>query len=216
MSIIFYISNKTPYLKEEIIKENQSILSQIKIYKSHLSKNDDKLDEIYEKCLNEIKTEREYPSKSKDMQAIKNSVRNTLLFDMIGDEKFKQIKLFLITDSLVYFYRIKDTIKCKIIMDENLTKINILVNENEIVDSIETNSISKIINDYSNKSFTPKGFFSRKPKSLNCFSIYINNNNDSQEEKSFNFECQNEEITSKYIEYLRILIELDNIISKIK
>ena len=216
LSIIFYISNKTPYLKEEIIKENQSILSQIKIYKSHLSKNDDKLDEIYEKCLNEIKTEREYPSKSKDMQAIKNSVRNTLLFDMIGDEKFKQIKLFLITDSLVYFYRIKDTIKCKIIMDENLTKINILVNENEIVDSIETNSISKIINDNSNKSFTPKGFFSRKPKSLNCFSIYINNNNDSQEEKSFNFECQNEEITSKYIEYLRILIELDNIISKIK
>jgi len=216
LSIIFYISNKTPYLKEEIIKENQSILSQIKIYKSHLTKNNDKLDEIYEKCLNEIKSEREYPSKMKDIQATKDLVRNTLLFDMVQEEKFKQIKLFLIKDSFVYFYRIKDTIKCKIIMDENLRKINISGNENEIIDSIETNSISKVINDNSNKAFIPKGFFSRKPKSLNCFSIYINNIDGTQEEKSFNFECQNEEIASKYVDYLRILIELDNTIRKIK
>ena len=216
LSIIFYISNKTPYLKEEIIKENQSILSQIKLYKSYLTKNDDKLDEIYEKCVNEIKTEREYPSKSKDIQATKDFVRNTLLLDMVQEEKFKQIKLFLISYSLVYLYRIKDTIKCKINLDENLRKINILVNENENVECIETNSISKIINGNANKAFTPKGFFSRKPKNLNCFSIYINNKDDSQEEKSFNFECQNEEITLKYVEYLSILIELDNIINKIK
>ena len=93
---------------------------------------------------------------------------------------------------------------------------NISGNENEIIDSIETNSISKVINDNSNKAFIPKGFFSRKPKSLNCFSIYIINIDGTQEEKSFNFECQNEEIASKYVDYLRILIELDNTIRKIK
>ena len=215
LCIIYDLNIKTSYLKEVIMKDNQSIFSQIKIYLSHLSKSDNNLNIVFEKCTNQLKAEEKYPLKSNDISNIQNKVRNILLIDKIKAEEYDKMRKFFLFDNIINIYTDKSCIKCKIKMDNNLRNI-IISKENQTTDSIKIDSITKIINDNSNQAFTPKGFFSRKTKSSNCFSIYINNVDESQKEKNYNIECQNEEIASKCVKYFNILIELDKNINQIK
>ena len=208
LCIIFDLCIKTSYLKEEIIKDNQSILSQIKIYISHLSKADNNLILAYEKCIDTMKNEKKYPLKKDEILKIQNKNRNILLIDKLKNEEYNKMKIFLLIENIIYLYTNISCIKYKLNMDENLRRINIS-NENQIIDSIKIDSISKIINDNSNEAFTPKGIFSRKAKSSYCFSIYCINNNYLEEEKIINIECQNEDTASKYVKYFNILIDFD-------
>ena len=213
LCIIFDLCIKTSYLKEEIKKDNQLILSQIKIYISHLSKVDSNLNLAYEKCMNEMKTEKKYSSKNDEIIKQHNNNRTILLVDKIKAEAFNKMKLFLLIDNIIYYYTNKNCLKCKMSMDEDLKIININ-NEAEKIEPIKIETISKIINDNSNQAFSPKGFFSRKTKSLNCISIY--SLNDKQEEIIYNIECQNEEIASKYVKFLNLLIDLDKNVNSAK
>ena len=214
LCLIFDLCIKTPFLKVEIIKDNQSILSQIKIYINNLSKEDPNLKLAYDKCFNEMKNEKNYSFKLKEINNMKYKTRNILLIDKINNEdKFNKMKLFLLVENFVYLYTNKDCIKGKLFMDENLRIININSNDNKLIDSVQINFISKIVNDSSNKDFISKGFFSHKIKSSNCFSIYSNNN---EEEKVFNIECLNEEISSKYVKYFNFLIDFDKSINLFK
>ena len=213
LCIIFDLCIKTSYLKEEIKKDNQLILSQIKIYISHLSKVDSNLNLAYEKCMNEMKNEKKYSSKNDEIIKQQNNNRTILLVDKIKAEDFNKMKLFLLIDNIIYYYTNKYCLKCKMSMDEDLKIINI-INETEKIEPIKIETISKIINDNSNQAFSPKGFFSRKTKSSNCISIY--SFNDKKEEITYNIECQNEEIASKYVKYLNLLIDFDKNVNSTK
>ena len=206
LCVIYDLCIKTSYLKEEIKKDNQLIFTQIKIYMNHLSKVDSNLKLAYEKCINEMEAERNYSSKKDEIIKLKNNNRIILLVDKIKPEVFDKMKLFLLIDNIIYYYTNKSCLKCKMNMDNDLKYINIK-NENEKIEPIKIESISKIINDNSNQAFSLKGFFSRKTKSSNCISIYYIN--DKKEEIIFNIECQNEEITLKYIKYFNLLIDFD-------
>ena len=216
LCIIYDLCIKAPYLKEEILKDNQSILSEIKIYINHLSKSDSSLNSTFEKCMNEMKNQKQYSSKDNDIIKMRDKVRNNLLIEKIKNEAYEKMKSFLLSENIIFLYTKKDCIKCKIKIDENLRNINLISNENEIIDSIKIDLISTIIKDNSNQAFTPKGFFSHKTKSSNCFSIYAFNNEDLLKEQNFNIECLGEEIASNYVKYFNILIELDNSIEQIK
>ena len=207
LCIIYDLCIKTPFLKEEIKKDNQLILTQIKIYISHLSKIDSNLNSVYEKCINEMKTEKEYSSKNDETRKLQNNNRNILLIDKIQDEEYDKMKNFLLNENIIYLYKNKSCIKYKMKMDENLKYINI-TNESAKIECINIDSISKITKNNNNQAFYSKGLFSRKIKSSNCFSIYYIN--DLKEEKDFNIECQNEEITLNYFKYFNILIDFDN------
>ena len=213
LCIIYDLCIKTPFLKEEIKKDNQLILTQIKIYISHLSKMDSNLNSVYEKCINEMKTEKEYSLKNDETRKLQNNNRNILLIDKIQNEEYDKIKNFLLNENIIYLYKNKSCIKYKMNMDENLRYISI-TNENIKIDCINIDSISKITKDNINQAFYSKGLFSRKIKSSNCFSIYCVN--DLKEEKVFNIECLNEEITSKYLKYFNILIDFDKSINTIR
>ena len=216
LCIIFDLCIKTPFLKEEIKKDNQLILTQIKIYISHLSNIDSKLNSTFEKCINEMKIEKEYSSKNDEIAKIQNNNRTILLIDKVQNEEYDKMKIFLLNENIIYLYKNKNCMKYKMNMDENLKYINItnITNENSKIDCINIDSIYKITKDINNQEFSSKGLFSRKIKSSNCFSIFYIN--DLKEEKVFNIECQNEEITSKYLKYFNILFEFDKKMNKNK
>ena len=160
-----------------------------------------------------MKTEKEYSSKNDETRKLQNNNRNILLIDKIQDEEYDKMKNFLLNENIIYLYKNKSCIKYKMNMDENLRYISI-TNENTKIDCINIDSISKITKDNINQAFFSKGLFSRKIKSSNCFSIYCVN--DLKEEKVFNIECLNEEITSKYLKYFNILIDFDKSFNTIK